>query len=230
MRDRRYTDDEAAAIFLKAAEGAESLPQGSGPAEGMTLAQLQEIGREVGLPASAVAAAARAVEREQTASPPRTILGLPLGVERSIDLPRKLTEPEWEHLVVRLRETFGARGQVRAHGSFREWTNGNLQALLEPTPEGQRLRLRTVKGSARSFLAGGLGTLGLTAVMVVMGLIDGHLASALPPTLFTGSIGLTMLGYATIPLPGWARLRARQMDAIAERLAAEMNPALPPPA
>ncbi len=79
----------------------------------------------------------------------RRVLGLPLGVGRTVELGRKLTDEEWDHLVVDLRETFDARGQVRQDGSLRQWTNGNLQALLEPTPTGDRLRLRTMNGNAR---------------------------------------------------------------------------------
>lgn len=58
MADRRYNDTEIAAIFSAATEG----PQGRQPdvprEEGLTLADLQAIGREVGIPSDAVARAA----------------------------------------------------------------------------------------------------------------------------------------------------------------------------
>ena len=70
---------------------------------------------------------------------------------RTVELPRALTDQERNRLVIDLRETFDAKGKIRDEGAFKQWTNSNLQALLEPTETGQRLRLRTVKGDARSF-------------------------------------------------------------------------------
>src|SRR5512139_1975656 len=143
MTERRYNDDEVEAIFARASEAESETPQRSLSGEGRTLAELQAIGREAGLSSEAIAQAARALE--QPAQPPTgTFLGLPLGVARTVALPRRLTEDEWERLVVQLRETFNARGVLRSEGSFRSWSNGNLQVLLEPDGAGQRVRFRTV--------------------------------------------------------------------------------------
>lgn len=132
MTERRYSEAEVTAIFERAAEAQQSARRQLPAGEGMSLAQLQDIGREVGIPSELVDQAARSLEREgQPAS--RKFLGLPIGVGRTIELGRKLTDEEWERLVVDLRETFDAKGRVRYDGPFREWTNGNLQALLEPT-------------------------------------------------------------------------------------------------
>lgn len=142
MTDRRYTDEEVAAIFRTAAEEPQSPPVHVPRSEGLTLADLQEIGREVGIPPDVVAHAAQSLDvRGRAAS--RTLLGLPIGVERAVELNRWLTDQEWEHLVVELREVFNAKGTVRAYGSFREWTNGNLQALLEPRRRGRQMEAIT---------------------------------------------------------------------------------------
>src|SRR5579872_4953401 len=102
MAERLYSDDETAAIFKAAAElqqAALTAPTGGSPAanpgEGMTLAQLQEIGREVGIPSELVARAANGLERRGRASV-RRFLGLPIGVGRTVALQRTLTEAEWE--------------------------------------------------------------------------------------------------------------------------------------
>ena len=58
---------------------------------------------------------------------------MPVGVSRTVTSAGNFTEREWERLVVDLRETFDAKGAVKREGSFRQWTNGNLQALVEPT-------------------------------------------------------------------------------------------------
>src|SRR5687767_2602959 len=140
MTERRYTDEETAAIFRSAAEGPRLPATQSSGTDGLTLADLQIIGQEVGISPETVARAAKALEVRRSGVS-RTLLGLPVGVERRVALGRRLTDAEWEHLVVELRDVFQARGRIKAEGSFRQWTNGNLYVLLEPTPAGHRLRL-----------------------------------------------------------------------------------------
>ena len=62
MTDRRYNDEEVAAIFTRAAEGPQTPLLGVSRDEGLTLGDLQEIGREVGIPPDAVARAAQLVD------------------------------------------------------------------------------------------------------------------------------------------------------------------------
>jgi hypothetical protein len=220
MTDRRYTEDEVAAIFKRAAEAQQTARRQLPAGEGMTLADLQEIGREVGIPPALVEQMARSIEHEGR-SASRTFLGLPLGVGRTVELSRPLSDEEWEHLVVDLRETFDARGNVRQDGRFRQWTNGNLQALLEPTPTGYRLRLRTLNGSARSLIAAGLASLGTGAAVALTLALTGGLANpgALAGPGFLSVLGLGLFGAGALRLPGWARLRRRQMEGVAARLA-----------
>jgi hypothetical protein len=165
-----------------------------------------------------VAQAARSID--QVGRPAsRTFLGLPIGVGRTIDLDRRLSDEEWERLVVDLRETFDARGTVRYDGPFRQWTNGNLQALLEPTETGHRIRLRTVKGDARGMMTAGLAILGVTAATLIAFGLTSQLGDGWPAMGFLSAMGLGMFGIGAIRLPGWARLRRRQMEAVAARLA-----------
>ena len=218
MPDRRYTQDEVAEIFLTAAER----PQGpalttSEPSEGMTLVELQEIGKEVGLAPEAVAHAAQVLEIHGRGKA-QTFLGLPIGVQRAVVLNRWLSDAEWERLVVELRDAFNAKGRVQSYGSLREWTNGNLQALLEPTQNGHRLRLRTVKGGARMSITIGLMALAAAGVAAVSGAIGGQLVQTLPEVLTWVAAGLAAIGVGAIQLPRWARLRGRQMEEIALRL------------
>lgn len=219
MTERRYNDDEVAAIFARAAEAPPTLPaKGSGD-DGLTLAQLQEIGREVGIDPDAVVRAARSLaSRLPAAEPAERFLGLPIAVEHSVALDRRLTEQEWEHLVVELRRVFKARGTLRSHGSLREWTNGNLQALLEPTPSGHRLRLRTLRGASRASIAAGLAALGTSAAVAIATAVSGHLGDAVTGIAFLALVGAGMIASGALPLPGWSRLRRRQMEAIAANL------------
>jgi hypothetical protein len=221
MPDRHYNDEEIAEIFRQAAEGPQGTSVQSASQEGMTLAELREIGREAGIAPEAVDRAAKSLDVRPRAGS-RKFLGLPLGVERTIDLGRRLTDEEWERLVVELREVFGARGTVSSSGSFRQWTNGNLQALLEPTRNGQRLRLRTTKGNFATLMAGGGMMLFAGIFTAVATTLAGHFAgaAAIDAAIFS-AVGAGIMGSAALRLPGWARLRGDQMEAITTRLALE---------
>ena len=222
MTDRRYNEKEIAAIFRAAAEGPQTPQREVPPEEGLTLADLQAIGSEVGISPAAVAQAAHALDvRREIAA--RTFLGLPIGVGRTVNLNRRLSDAEWERLVVQLRDVFNARGSTRSDGSLRQWTNGNLQVLLEPTETGHRLRFRTVHGAARASIGAGLGALGVTATVAVATAISGHLGDAMPGIVFLLATGIAMIVNGALRLPGWARLRGRQMDALAARVASPPN-------
>ena len=220
MTDRRFSEAEVAAIFQRAAEAQHASPLQLPSAEGMTLAQLQEIGREVGISPDQLVQAAHAIERGGRPTV-RHFLGLPIGVGLSIDLDRKLSDEEWERVVVDLRETFDARGTLRHEGSFRHWTNGNLQALLEPTATGHRIRFRTIKGDARGLMVGGLAMLGFAAVAAIAAAARGGVADVgMLTSLGTlATMGAAMFGVGGFRLPGWARLRGRQMEEVAARVA-----------
>ena len=228
MTNRRFNEAEVAAIFKMAAEaqhtGQPQLPSG----EGMTVAQLQEIAREVGISPELIDQAAQRIEKGGHPTS-RMFLGLPIGVARTVELDRRLSDDEWERLVVDLRETFDARGVVKGEGSLRQWTNGNLQALLEPTETGHRIRLRTVKGDARGMMTAGLAMFGAAAAGLIAGLfgegvVDIGRLSALG---FLGTMGAGMFGMGALRLPGWARIRRRQMEEIAGRLALASKSQLP---
>jgi hypothetical protein len=184
----------------------------------MTIAQLKEIGREVGIAPDAMERAARSIDLADRRTD-RRLLGLPVGVGLTADLGRKLSDEEWQRLVVDLRETFDARGRVREEGSFRQWTNGNLQVLIEPTPGGNQVRMRTFKQDSQVFIGVGLGLLGLAAVAFVAKVMAGvDSAQLLPRILPLAFIGAGMGVFGALRLPRWARERRAQMESVVARL------------
>jgi hypothetical protein len=214
MTERRYTEDEAAEIFRVAAELEERVPRALAPAEGLTIAELQAIGREAGLSPELVARAAR-----RAAEPPATafrFLGLPIGVSRTVEIDEPLADGDWEQLVSELRETFEAKGVVRYDGPFRQWSNGNLHVLVEPTPAGHRLRFRTRNGMSQSMLSGGLITMAGAAAMFLVGAFTAG-ADPMRGAAMLGLIGAGMFTFGAMRLPAWARRRQEQMNALAER-------------
>jgi len=220
MNERRFTDDEVAAIFERASEAEHPALPASAEGRGMILATLMEIGREVGISPESISAAARSLDQAGRPAS-RTFLGLPIGVGLTVEFARPLSDADWEGLVADLRETFEARGTVRYDGPFRQWTNGNLQALVEPTPTGQRLRLQTVKGDSRALMTGGIITLGGATATLIAAALTGGLSEAgsLAGAGFMAAIGLGIFGVGALRLPGWARRRRAQIEAVTARLA-----------
>lgn len=220
MSERRFTDEEVAAIFKQASES-ESLANVS-TGKGMTLAALQEIGREAGMSPEAIARAALALDSTSRPQPkPATLLGLPVAVGQTVEVDRPFTDADWERLVADLRVTFNARGVIRQDGSFRQWTNGNLQALVEPTPAGFRLRLRTMNANARGLVTMGLGGIGIAgATSLAMALTGAHGSPGAPLGIaLLAIIGTGLIGIGAFPLPGWARRRKAQMEEVVARAA-----------
>ena len=228
--ERRYNDKEIAAIFRAASEAPQepTVERDVPSDEGLTLSDLQAIGREVGIPADAVAQAAHAID-VRIAPASRTILGLPIGVSRTVNLNRRLTDDEWERLVVQLREVFNARGRIRSEGSLRQWTNGNLQVLLEPTETGHRLRFGTVHGAARGAIGMGVAMLAVTAAVAIVTAVNGTLGAAIPGLSVLAAGGAAFIASGAVRLPRWARIRQKQMEALAARIATDSQTgALPP--
>ncbi len=219
MTDRRYTDDEIAAIFRSAAEGSPLPRQDESHQEGLALTDLQAIGRDVGISPEAVTRAAIALDARRD-SPTPTLLGFPIGVGRTVDLGRTMTDAEWERFVVQVREVFNATGVTRSEGSLRQWSNGNLRVMLEPTDTGHRLRFRTRNAQAGASMRGGVAALAVAAVIGISNAVTGHFAMAAMPTMLVGLTGLGMFANGALRLPGWARRRGQQMDALAANVVA----------
>ncbi len=220
MSERHYNDEEVAAIFERASTAEHTTLPAPAEGKGLTLAALQDIGREVGLSPDAIALAARSLD--QVGRPAsRTFLGLPIAVGQTVEFDRPLSETDWEGLVADLRTTFEARGRIRYDGPFRQWTNGNLQALIEPTPNGHRLRLQTMKGDSRALMTGGAALLGGAGVTLVALAVAGGLGN--PGTVsgvgFMALMGLGMFASGALRVSSWARRRKVQFEEVVARLA-----------
>ena len=220
--ERRYEDDEIAEIF-EAASSPELLRADAPTGQGLTLTELQAIGREVGIAPERIAKAAASLTPSRPPIPRRTELGMPMSAAHIIDLPRALTDREWALLVTDLRETFSARGKDSSQGDTRQWSNGNLHAYVEPTRTGYRLRMGTVKGDAMALNRMG----GFSIVMGVIAgfapVLSGH-AVALPGMAMLGAIGVGAIAANALRLPRWVREREQQMSDIAERTRALVAP------
>lgn len=218
--ERRYGDDEVSEIFALATATESATPRPVTSQDGLTLEELQEVGREVGLSPEVVAEAVEMLDARGTVLPRDTSLGAPVSVGRVVTLPRAATEREWEILVTELRDTFRARGHVTSQGGMREWRNGNLRASLEPTEAGHRLRMGTRKTDAKP--VNGIGVAGLvigSALLLSSGLdanTFGETLATLIPAVIAASGG-SLLAANFLRLRRWASEREGQMEHIATR-------------
>ena len=77
-----------------------------------------------------------------------------------------------------------------------------------------------MKGDARGLMIGGLAMFGAGAISAVGAIMNGGMTDpGMMSALGTlAAMGTGMLGAGALRLPGWARLRRRQMEQIATRV------------
>jgi hypothetical protein len=197
MAERHYDEDEIREILARATElgpdtGATHRPglpsPGSHGSRGLTLAELEDVGSEAGIPPARIAEAAAELELARSLAPAsKTHMGVSLTAGHVVGLPRMLAEDEWDRFVVRLRDTFGETGTVRTEGSLQTWSNGGLKVLLEPLSDGARLRFQSLDNTSKGYVDAGVAT-GISA-----GLLGGALAILAP--LSGKPIPLGFLGF-----------------------------------
>jgi hypothetical protein len=216
---RKYDDHEVRQILdLAMSEaGHDDAPARSLPSsDGLTLAQLQEVAAEVGVPAERVAQAAAQLESRGVVVPRRTTLGLPTGVGRVVPLPRAPTDHEWEMLIGEFRSTFGVNGVATSQGGLREWTHGTLHVFVEPTDTGHRLRLTDSSLAMGGIALGGfLLALALMIFVVLLGK-ENPGNRAIVPAMFS-LFGGGLIAFSAMSMPRWARVAEQRMEQVGNR-------------
>jgi hypothetical protein len=213
--ERRYQDQEIRQI-LDLAIGQDDGPSQPLPAiDGLTLRELQEVGREVGLSPDRMAQAVAAFEGRGESVPRGTTLGLPTSVGKIVPLPRPLSDREWELLIAELRTTFGGKGEVTSQGGLREWSEGTLHAFIEPTETGHRLRLTDSSLAVGGIAIGGFFVaFALLILVVLLGKDDPGFRFVVPA--FFSVFGGGVIAGTVISLPRWARTQERRMEHIGQ--------------
>lgn len=211
--ERRYKDHEIRQI-LELAVGQEDGPaQTLAAADGLTLLELQDVGRDVGLAPDRIAQAVAMFEGRGESIPRGTALGLPNAVGRVVPLSRNLTDREWERLIGELRVTFGVKGEATSQGGLREWSHGTLHVLLEPTATGHRLRLTDASLAVGGIVLGGVVlALALMVFVVLLGKDNPGFRFVVPA--FLSLVGSGLVAGSAVSLPRWAREQEQRMEHI----------------
>ncbi len=213
---RRYDDDEVAEILQRATSERATSPVLPTKA-GLTLSDLEQIGAEVGIQPGRIADAARSIGRTSHGPAPERYLGAPRSVSRTLKIDRDLTDQEWGRLVADLRRTFNATGKVESRVGLRSWTNSNLQVHVEPDGDGYEVRMTTRKGNATQCTLMGVAFT-IMGVAVGIGALWGTTDDTLAKAFIFAGIGVGAIAWVRATLPSWAKQRAEQMEALAQRI------------
>lgn len=162
MAERRYDEKEVGAILRRAAE-MQSGVEAPDAAGGLTIQELQELGREVGIDPAVLQQAAL---ESDTPSGKKLYVSGAAGtvlIDRLIE--GELSDEAWEEIVLDLRRHVGRPGADTVKGNKREWSGGfDIGSLtLTATAQGGQTRIRLF-----SEFAGGIGLTWLIGGVVAL--------------------------------------------------------------
>ena len=214
---RTFSQQEARDVFARAAREQQAADAADGPSDGLTLDELQEIGRASGLDPAFVASAARSVAVGVPESHRDDWLGVPLAVAYTAVLPDPPSDDLWEPLVADARRTFGARGRVETIGRLREWRNGNLVLALGPAGDGSQVHAQTRRPDGLVTVVSGAAIAVLSLVALITSLASGGDAVALAIAALLAVLAAGLGGGGVVAQRRWSTTRADQMRAVTER-------------
>ncbi len=226
-KERKYSEKEISAIFKYAASAQELAGQHTTSEDGLSLAELQKIGEGSGINAAFIARAAAALDGNEAGIIQELAFGRPVALKKTISLREKMSDDDWERLVVDLREVFGTEGHLSQEGSFRKWIGLDVKVHVEPdNAAGYRVRIQT--GEHRRGIidfALGMGVIIFLISMIfwVQAIFMGKMVASvlLPGTVFLLTSLICLLPLAR--LPKLANERISQLQTIAARIMERAN-------
>jgi hypothetical protein len=235
MSERTYSEEEVAAIFAMAAEH-QRLAKSQSFATGLTLAEIEEAGREAGFDPATVRAAASGLNAGRRPS----MLSKVAVAERWMDIP--LEEGAWPDLVASLRRRYGPSSawwstDTTSLGSALEWRHASAggvttTVMLSPREDGTLLRVvKEDSGMENERVMGWL-------LAAMFGLAPAVLAGALVAETFgmgdlVGILAVACVLLASVAVGGpllarrsrnSRRRRAEQVHQIADELVQQLAP------
>lgn len=193
-RDRRYSDNEFALILRKALQLQDGQPgEVSGPADGLTLHEIQAIAREIGLDAALVERAAAAIPATEESAAAR-FFGGPQRYRMEYTARGELSRDGLNRVVDSIRRSTGHQGKLEEALGSMEWqTVGELsQIAVRASPHEGETSIQIIgdRGAASAALfivplvvgAIGIGVTGAivepTSVAGIVGVVAGPLTAA----------------------------------------------------
>lgn len=166
---RSYDEREVASILKRAVE----LQEGAGEAHRLSLAEVQQIAREVGIDAGSVTRAAAALDKRALGGS-RSLLGAPTRLHTTVELERQLSDAEVGELLDIVRSTLRMQGETSGGLDTVEWKGKDALGTFQLSISRRSGRTRVHLGTQREEEAALVGT--VTGVTGFLGLIAGGVA------------------------------------------------------
>ncbi len=163
MTERRYSDDEVALILREATEAPATSPVAGRAPDGITLDQLKEIAREVGIDPGAVESAARALAVRPAPARRGGLIGATTTPSSETVIAARIPDEKMGEVVAIIRRAMGRQGIVGHELGSLEWRArdalGGRYVSIRPTERGTRVRAfgNFRDGALSVFLGGGVG-------------------------------------------------------------------------
>lgn len=218
---KRFTEADAQRIFALAAERQHESGQDE---TGLTLEELEEVGRAAGLDPAFVREAAMDALRPETTGTTRRILGMPLEIRRERFIRGTVTDEAWAQAVVEMRRQFNKPGLVTDIGPLREWRSDvgeNKQPVtVTLTPERGGTRIVVEQSQTQAMLGLGIAT-GVNALMgVIFALLalTGVESDMFVPAIIMLVIAAVMGGGTYGGMRGYSRSQSRKFEAVLDKI------------
>jgi hypothetical protein len=169
---RRFTDEELRRILELATESELDARHAAAPAGGHTLAEIQEIGREVGIePTSIENAAASLLASEQQDPRGSRIPRFSRTAHADLVLARTLSDGEMHQILQRAERILNRPGTVHVKGNWAQWRDRNDRVYVGIVRGTNHTRLRVIVDQTRELLFGGglIGAVGLFTLPAATG-------------------------------------------------------------
>lgn len=199
--ERRYSDEELRRILAEAtkAEDAPGRPADvvvpSGPHDGFTLREIQEIAREAGIDPGAVERAARNLPLPRPIRVPLEPAGPFARIIRGESvIDRVLGDREMRSVALEAERVLGRRGRVERRADSVEWRADEERLTVVVARDGSGTRIRVACDQSPDLVRGSifLGACGLAGTVLAL-TVGGPVLLAGLPLIAGGTIGLIWL-------------------------------------
>ncbi len=143
-KDKLYSDQEISAILKRAGEM--QATQSPEETHGLSLDELQQIAREVGLDPSIVAAAAAELEHAGLSSKSTGLLGAPTSIHIERVIQGEIDDALMPEVAAKIGEAFGLVGRSGQVGRSLEWTHSTERTNMQVTvmPQNGQTKVRVI--------------------------------------------------------------------------------------
>jgi len=227
-RSRLYNETETGALIQLATEIQHDTTDS--PERGLSLREIEQIAVDLGIAPEHLRAAAIQLENRSSSGMRRRLWGGPFVIDQRRHAESRLTEEQWEQIVLELRRRTGSTGRVDAFGQILEWTRTveDMGYLIEQTQVTISPRdNRTTIDVRKQFRGGARMAYVLSAIfgVTVAGIfLDGGGLSDLMNAVIAGGGGVGGLAVARLSLGYWTIRQRERLKELADWLYETISP------